>query len=168
MASVAPFHFDLSVFDIWVVALARRDVVIVDEATVVSGKRMLERIHDKAISVWYSVPSALMLMLETGGLAERGAPSLRVVFFAGEVFPIKHLRRTMAALPQARFCNLFGPTETNVCTGVRAAGRRPRRTRTRSRSATPSCGDVDQHRRRRGPAGARRRDGRAVRRRARP
>jgi amino acid adenylation domain-containing protein len=115
VSSVAPFHFDLSVFDIWATLSRGATLVIVDEATVLSGPRMLERIARKAITVWYSVPSALVLMLDHGGLADKGAPSLRVVFFAGEVFPIKHLRRAMQALPQARFFNLFGPTETNVC-----------------------------------------------------
>jgi len=114
VASVAPFHFDLSVFDLWATLSRGATVVIVDEAAVKSGRHMLERIAEQAITVWYSVPSALVLMLEAG-LAERGAPSLRVVFFAGEVFPIRQLRRTMLALPQARFFNLFGPTETNVC-----------------------------------------------------
>jgi len=80
-----------------------------------SGRRMLDRLHAGRITVWYSVPSALVLMLENGGLAERGAPTLRTVFFAGEVFPMRHLRAAMAAVPRARFWNLFGPTETNVC-----------------------------------------------------
>src|SRR5262249_37932447 len=31
-------------------------------------------------------------------------------------FAAKHLRRLMGLLPHARFHNLFGPTETNVCT----------------------------------------------------
>jgi amino acid adenylation domain-containing protein len=115
VASVAPFHFDLSVFDIWATLSRGATLVIVDEATVLSGPRMLERIASKDITVWYSVPSALVLMLDHGGLFEKGAPSLRVVFFAGEVFPMKHLRRAMQALPQSRFFNLFGPTETNVC-----------------------------------------------------
>jgi amino acid adenylation domain-containing protein len=115
VASVAPFHFDLSVFDIWATLSRGATTVIVDEATVLSGRRMVERIVEQRITVWYSVPSALILMLESGALAEQGAPSLRVVFFAGEVFPIRHLRRLMTALPLARFFNLFGPTETNVC-----------------------------------------------------
>jgi acyl-coenzyme A synthetase/AMP-(fatty) acid ligase len=115
VASVAPFHFDLSVFDIWATLSRGATLVIVDEATVLSGRRMVERIAEQNITVWYSVPSALILMLESGELALRGAPSLRVVFFAGEVFPIRHLRRLMNALPKARFLNLFGPTETNVC-----------------------------------------------------
>src|SRR5207248_6185668 len=36
--------------------------------------------------------------------------------FAGEVFPTKHLRRLRALLPEATLANLYGPTETNVCT----------------------------------------------------
>ena len=141
VASVAPFHFDLSVFDIWASLSRGASIVIVDETTVISGSRMLDRIHEKSINVWYSVPSALVLMLENGGLAERGAESLRVVFFAGEVFPIRHLRHTMAAIPQARFFNLFGPTETNVCLAyelktVPAADARA------IPIGTPSCGDV--------------------------
>ncbi len=120
VASVAPFHFDLSVFDLWSTLSCGATVVIVDEATVKSGARMLERIREQRISVWYSVPSAIMLMLDAG--LPLGAPSLRVVFFAGEVFPVRQLRRAMQALPQARFLNLFGPTETNVCLAYEVPG----------------------------------------------
>jgi amino acid adenylation domain-containing protein len=150
VASVAPFHFDLSVFDLWATLARGATLVIVDEATVRSGPRMLDRIASKAITVWYSVPSALVLMLDHGRLAEKGAPSLRVVFFAGEVFPIKHLRRTMAALPQARFFNLFGPTETNVCLAHEVPAIPPDNVQAIP-IGRPSCGDkiaiLDQHRR---------------------
>src|SRR5207247_8003733 len=33
-----------------------------------------------------------------------------------EVFPTKYLRLLMSKLPHVRFSNLYGPTETNVCT----------------------------------------------------
>jgi acyl-coenzyme A synthetase/AMP-(fatty) acid ligase len=36
--------------------------------------------------------------------------------FAGEVFPTKYLSRLMKKLPHTVFANLYGPTETNVCT----------------------------------------------------
>ena len=77
---------------------------------------MLDRIHDKAITVWYSVPSALVLMLETGGLPSAAAVAARV-FFAGEVFPMKHLRRRWRRCPHARFLNLSArprPTSARV------------------------------------------------------
>ena len=42
--------------------------------------------------------------------------ALRLVLFAGEVFPVKHLRALTQLLPEPRYFNLYGPTETNVCT----------------------------------------------------
>jgi len=41
---------------------------------------------------------------------------LRMILFAGEVFPIKHLRTLRRQIPHPRYLNLYGPTETNVCT----------------------------------------------------
>jgi acyl-CoA synthetase (AMP-forming)/AMP-acid ligase II len=55
-------------------------------------------------------------MLTRGGLEKLDLSALRVLLFAGEVFPNKYLRQLMALSPHARFANLFGPTETNVCT----------------------------------------------------
>jgi acyl-coenzyme A synthetase/AMP-(fatty) acid ligase len=55
-------------------------------------------------------------MLEHGGLEGRAPSRLRLVLFAGEVFPMPQLRRLRRALPEATLVNLFGPTETNVCT----------------------------------------------------
>ena len=43
-------------------------------------------------------------------------PSLRSVVFAGEVYPTRHLRDLRALLPDVEMWNLYGPTETNVCT----------------------------------------------------
>jgi len=77
------------------------------------------------ISVWYSVPGALRRMLRSARLAERDLSALRVLLFAGEVYPVDELRTLQTALPtRVRLCNLYGPTETNVCTWweVPAAG----------------------------------------------
>jgi acyl-coenzyme A synthetase/AMP-(fatty) acid ligase len=61
----------------------------------------------------------LTAMMEAGGLEQGGLPSVRTLLFAGEVFPTPQLRRLRAALPHAQLWNLFGPTETNVCTAYR-------------------------------------------------
>ena len=60
------------------------------------------------------MPSALVLLTEAA--TPNDLESLRIVFFAGEVFPVKHLRRLRELLPRARMANFYGPTETNVCT----------------------------------------------------
>jgi acyl-coenzyme A synthetase/AMP-(fatty) acid ligase len=57
----------------------------------------------------------LSLLLSRGKLEGRDLGALRLVLFAGEVFPTKHLRALMQKLPHPRYANLYGPTETNVC-----------------------------------------------------
>jgi acyl-coenzyme A synthetase/AMP-(fatty) acid ligase len=42
-----------------------------------------------------------------------------LVLFAGEVFPVKQLQRLTARWPRPAYYNLYGPTETNVCTFAR-------------------------------------------------
>jgi acyl-coenzyme A synthetase/AMP-(fatty) acid ligase len=73
-------------------------------------------IEKEAITVWYSVPLALIQLLHRGVLDERNMAHLRWVLFAGEVFPTKYLRELMRYWPQARFSNIYGPAETNQCT----------------------------------------------------
>jgi amino acid adenylation domain-containing protein len=115
-ANHAPFHFDLSVLDLYVAFLAGASVHLVAEGGNYSPEMLVELLTREQITVWYSVPSALMLMMERGRLLETAAPALRVVLFAGEPFPIKHLRELRRRWADKRFLNLYGPTETNVCT----------------------------------------------------
>jgi amino acid adenylation domain-containing protein len=118
LSNHAPLHFDLTVFDLYLAALAGATVVPVPDEITYLGAELSSFIERERISVWYSVPSALTLLART--LPGPGAlPSLRTVVFAGEVFPTKELRRLRELLPEADLWNLYGPTETNVCTYYR-------------------------------------------------
>ena len=116
LASHAPLHFDLSVFDLFAAAAAGAAVVLVPPRTSFFPIEIHRFIAEQAITVWYSVPSILTLLSTRGGLHPGDLPTLRTVLFAGEVFPTKFLRQLMGLLPHVRFANLYGPTETNVCT----------------------------------------------------
>lgn len=113
--NVAPFHFDLSEFDIYGSLMRGATVVIGDELLPRSPGLLLELIKQHAITILYSVPSTLVLLLESDGMPTSRSASLRAVLFGGEVFPVGHLRRFMQMVPQARYFNLYGPTETNAC-----------------------------------------------------
>jgi amino acid adenylation domain-containing protein len=115
LSSHAPFHFDLSTFDLFSAALAGSTTVLVPDALTKFPAAMVRFIRDERISVWYSVPYAWIQMLEHGNLEGAAIDSLRWILFAGEPFPPKHLRRLMTVVA-AHFANLYGPTETNVCT----------------------------------------------------
>ena len=116
VCSQAPLHFDLSVFDIFAACQAGACMVVLPVRMSMFPVRLAEWIQQERISVWYSVPSVLTMLVSYGNLAGFDLSRLRAVIFAGEVFPVKHLGRLMAALPHARYLNWYGPTETNVCT----------------------------------------------------
>ncbi len=119
LSSHAPFHFDLSTFDLFGAALAGASLVLVPPKLSVFPSEIRRLVDDHRITVMYTVPSILVLMTEQAGLSVGGMPSLRTLLFAGEVFPTRYLSRLMRLLPHVEFANLYGPTETNVCTWSR-------------------------------------------------
>jgi acyl-coenzyme A synthetase/AMP-(fatty) acid ligase len=115
-SSHAPFHFDLSILDIHVPLKHGATLVLVPEERGKDPQHLTQLIADERITLWYSAPSILSLMAQYGNLQRHDCSALRLVLFAGEVFPVKHLRALHSLLPEPRYFNLYGPTETNVCT----------------------------------------------------
>ncbi len=115
-SSHAPLHFDLSIFDVFVAAKSGGTLVLVPETLSMFPPRLSSWMQDQKISVWYSVPSILSMMVTHGQLDKRDFSNLRMVVFAGEVFPVKYLRQLMHIIPHPEYINLYGPTETNVVT----------------------------------------------------
>ncbi|MEO8295383.1 MAG: amino acid adenylation domain-containing protein [Gemmatimonadota bacterium] len=115
-SSHAPLHFDLSILDIYVPLKHGATLVLIGEEIGKDPLKLAPLIAEKRITVWYSTPSILSLLAQYGKLARYDYPALRFVFFAGEVFPVPQLRALHALWPHPRYFNLYGPTETNVCT----------------------------------------------------
>ena len=115
-ASHAPFHFDLSTFDLFASCRAGATLVLIGEATGKDPAKLAGLLREARISVWYSAPSILAMLADSGAIAAPHFPAPRLVLFAGEVYPIDPLRKLRAAWPSSSLWNLYGPTETNVCT----------------------------------------------------
>lgn len=115
-SSHAPFHFDLSILDLYASLGTGASVRLVSSVEAMLPPYLVKGVAEWGITIWYSVPSILTAMLEVGDLEARGFGQVRTLLFAGEVFPTPQLRRLRRALPDVRLSNLFGPTETNVCT----------------------------------------------------
>ena len=126
VCSPAPLHFDLSVFDIFAACKAAACKVVLPEPTPLFPARLAAWMERERITVWYSVPSILTMLVSYGNLGGCDLSRLRTVIFAGEVFPVKYLTQLMAELPNASYLNWYGPTETNVCTSFEVAGPRDR------------------------------------------
>ena len=115
-SSHAPFHFDLSILDIYLPIKHGASLVLISEEIGRDPGRLASTIAANKITIWYSAPSILSFLAQYGKLEQHDYSCLRIVLFAGEVFPVKHLRALKKLLPHPRYFNLYGPTETNVCT----------------------------------------------------
>ncbi|HME58501.1 MAG TPA: AMP-binding protein, partial [Terracidiphilus sp.] len=116
IACPSPLGFDLSTFDIFNMALCGATAVLVPDNIVWMPRFLVQFMREFRISCWYSVPSILAGMLQEGRMAAHSYPDLRLILFAGEVFPAPALAKLRLAVPQALCANLYGPTETNVVT----------------------------------------------------
>lgn len=115
-SSHAPFHFDLSILDIFLPARHGATLVLIGEALGKDPQQLAATIADERITRWYSTPSILSLLCEYGKLERHDYRALHTVLFAGEVFPVPRFRDLRKHWPHPRYFNLYGPTETNVCT----------------------------------------------------
>jgi amino acid adenylation domain-containing protein len=116
IANHAPYSFDLSTFDVFAAIRAGATMCPFPDAARGHPYRTARFIDHERITVWYSVPWCLVLMVLRGGLPTHDLSALRHVLFAGEVMPPEHLRTLMTQVPHPIYWNLYGPTETNVCT----------------------------------------------------
>jgi amino acid adenylation domain-containing protein len=115
-SSHAPFHFDLSILDLYVPIKHGARLALFGEALGKDPMKLAAAISSEKISVWYSTPSILNFLATYGKLDRYDYSSLRIVHFAGEVFPIPQFKALRAIWQWPRYFNLYGPTETNVCT----------------------------------------------------
>ena len=113
-ASIAPFHFDLSVFDLYVSLLHGSAILLLDQSTCQNPRLLALYLSQYEVSLCYTTPTLLKTLLHHGQLHKRDFSSLQRVIFAGEVFPVEALRSLKNEWPHARFVNFYGPTETNV------------------------------------------------------
>ncbi len=114
-SSHAPFHFDLSIFDIFVCVKNASSLVIITENIARQPMLLAKQISDLKISVWYSTPTILNLISEYGKIEKYDFSHLKLILFAGEVYPLKQFLKLYNKLPLVSYYNLYGPTESNVC-----------------------------------------------------
>jgi amino acid adenylation domain-containing protein len=116
LANFAQFSFDLSILDLFGALTTGASVHLVQAEMLLRPKELVKKLDEWGTTLLYAVPSAISLLESDGNLVEHAPAKLARVLYAGEPFAVRQLTRVMNALPQAKFFNLYGPTETNVCT----------------------------------------------------
>jgi amino acid adenylation domain-containing protein len=111
----APFHFDMSTFDIFTALAAGASLNIATDDLLLFPEKLVRFIEQEKITLWKGVSSLLMYMGRAGVVRADRMPLLKTVIFAGEALDARYLRQWMSAFPQKTFYNGYGPTEA---TGV--------------------------------------------------
>ena len=112
----APIFFDISTLGYFTAPFVGACTVIVSDAHTILPSSLSELMAKEKLTVWYSVPLAMIQMLQSGALAEKDMSALRWVLYGGEPFSPKYLRQLMPLWKNATFSNVYGPAEVNQCT----------------------------------------------------
>lgn len=118
--SQAPFYFDNSVLDMYCAMRMWGSLYLIPRMLFMFPARLLACLQQQRIDTVFWVPSALTALAGAQVLTPGCLPLLRRVFFCGEVMPCATLNKWRAALPDADYVNMYGPTEiTDVCAWYR-------------------------------------------------
>lgn len=113
----APFYFDNSTLDIYLMVVAGATLKIIPEDRFTFPIKLIEYVNENKINFVFWVPSVLNSISNFDAFATIKPSFLNKILFAGEAMPNKHLNYWRKNYPNALYSNLYGPTEITVdCT----------------------------------------------------
>lgn len=111
-ANQAPFYFDASVPDLYCTIRNGATLHIIPEKWYSFPIRVLEYIKENGVNAIFWVPSALVVTANLRALGEVDVTCLRKIMFCGEVMPVKQYNMWKRHVPDAKYVNYYGPSET--------------------------------------------------------
>ncbi len=103
--------FDLSVHDMFVSWTSGACLVAMPHSAVMAPAK---HIRDRRLTVWFSVPSVVMMMQRLRSLKDGLFPELRVSLFCGEPLLETWADAWQRAAPGSLVENVYGPTEATI------------------------------------------------------
>jgi len=117
IGSLSPIVFDIYSFEICMLMSLGSTIVIIPDAWAAFPAKIMELLKQKSVSYIFWVPTIMVNIANMDLLSRIGLPDLKMIWFAGEVFPTKQFNYWRKQLPDARFINLYGPIEITLdCT----------------------------------------------------
>jgi len=115
--SLSPLYFDIYTLEIYVALRTGATVHLIPEQTAAFPAQLVEFLNERRVTFIFWVPTIMVNIANLGLLNKFDLTHIRRIFFAGEVFPTKHLNMWRRSLPATQFVNLYGPIEITVdCT----------------------------------------------------
>jgi len=117
IGSLSPIYFDIFSFELCLLMARSATIVIIPEQLATFPAKLAGLLADEKISFIFWVPTIMVNMANLDILSSFELPAMKRIWFAGEVFPTKHLNYWRRKIPGAVFTNLYGPIEITLdCT----------------------------------------------------
>ena len=117
IGSLSPVVFDIYDFELCMLMINGSKLVLLDAMLAAFPARLLEKMVNTHVNFIFWVPSIMVNIANMKLLDKIEIPNLRLVWFAGEVFPTKQFLIWYDKLPNTTFANLYGPIEITLdCT----------------------------------------------------
>ncbi|SMP72122.1 D-alanine--poly(phosphoribitol) ligase subunit 1 [Desulfonatronum zhilinae] len=116
-AQLSPLYFDNSVFDFYSTFFTGASLTPIPQDLLTQPKTLVDHVTAMNCTIWFSVPSLLVYLLNMKVLTGWELEAVRVFTFGGEGFPKTELRKLYDLYGhRARLVNVYGPTEcTCIC-----------------------------------------------------
>jgi amino acid adenylation domain-containing protein len=114
---LSPIIFDHFNFEICLMMTKGSTLVLLDNNMATFPVKLLNSLVDYKVNFIFWVPTIMVNIANMNLLQHIHLPLLKMIWFAGEVFPTKQFNYWKKWIPNATYVNLYGPIETTVdCT----------------------------------------------------
>lgn len=117
IGSLSPVVFDIFDFELCLLMMKGARMVLLDASLASFPARLIETLNDGKVNFIFWVPSIMVNIANMDLFSKMPIPALKLVWFAGEVFPTKQFLYWYDKMPDTTFANLYGPIEITLdCT----------------------------------------------------
>ena len=114
IGSLSPVVFDIWSYELCLLQGMGASIVIIPDTWSAFPVKILQLMQEQKVSYIFWVPTIMVNIANMGLLEQVPLPSLRLCWFAGEVFPTKQFNIWRHNLPQTTFANFYGPIEITL------------------------------------------------------
>lgn len=117
IGSLSPAVFDIYSFEMCLLMSKASTVVIIPDSWSAFPVKIINLLNEQKVTYLFWVPTIMVNIANMGILDKISMPHIRMIWFAGEVFPTKQFNIWRSHLKDVTFVNMYGPIEITLdCT----------------------------------------------------
>lgn len=114
IGSLSPLVFDIYSYELCIMMAKGATMLVIPDTYSAFPVRILDLMRTHKVTYIFWVPTIMVNIANMNLLSQVQLPDLRLVWFAGEVFPTKQFNIWRRSLPQVKFANFYGPIEITL------------------------------------------------------